>query len=100
MMSGLLLGMVLSVCTCWLHSLIVCKMLSAIHIAPYNFSYFFFCRSPCVFYLCIFRCILGLVALTVSEWSALSCLRAVTFLNLRSTRFPFTPDVSISGLQE
>ena len=33
----------------------------------------------------MFPCILGLVALTVSEWSALSCLVAVTFLSLRST---------------
>jgi len=43
---------------------------------------------------------LGLVALTVSEWSALSCLVAVTFLSLKSPRFPATPDVTIPGLQE
>jgi hypothetical protein len=56
-------------------------------IAPYHFSYFLSCPSPSLFYLCIFRCILGLVALTVSEWSALSCLVAVTFLIPRSTLF-------------
>jgi hypothetical protein len=34
----------------------------------------------------MFHCILGLVALTVSgEWSALSCLVAVTTLSLRNT---------------
>jgi len=80
--------------------LIFCKMLSAIHIAPYHFSYSLFCPSPSLFFLCMFHCILGLVALTVSEWSTLSCLVAVTFLGLRSTRFPATPVVSIPGLQE
>ena len=48
----------------------------------------------------MFRCILGLVALTVSEWSVLSFLDAVTFLSPSSTPFPITPDVSIPGLQE
>ena len=71
----------------------------AIHIAPYHFSYFLFCPSPSLFHLCMFHCILGLMALTVSERSALSCLVAVTFLNLWSTRFPATPDVSIPGFQ-
>ena len=71
---------------------------TALHIAPYHFSYFLFCPSP-LFYLCMFHCILGLMALTVSEWSALSCLVAVTSLSLRSTRFPANPDVSIPGFQ-
>ena len=53
-----------------------------------------------MFYLWMFHCILGLVALAVSEWCALSCLAAVTFLSLRSTRLPATPDVSIHVLQE
>ena len=53
-----------------------------------------------MFYLCMFHCIVGLVASTVSEWSTLSCLIAVTFLSLRCTRFPATPEVSIPGLQE
>ena len=53
-----------------------------------------------LFYLCMFRRILGLVALTVSEWSALSCLVAVTFVSLSSTLLSSTPDVSIPGLQE
>ena len=79
--------------------LFFCKMLSAVHIAQYHFSYFLFCPSPSVFYLCMFHCILGLVALAVSEWSTLSCLVAVTFLSLGSTRFLATPDVSIPGLQ-
>jgi hypothetical protein len=80
----------------FIHFLVpVCKMLFAIHIAPYRFSYFSFCLRPSVFQLCIFRCILGQVALTVSEWSVLSCLDAVTLLSLSSTRFPITPDVSI-----
>ena len=72
---------------------IFCQMLYAIHIAPYHFSYFLFCPSPSIFYPCMFHCILGLVTLTVSEWSALSCLVAITFLSLRSTRFPAIPDV-------
>jgi hypothetical protein len=71
----------------------------AIHITPYHFSYFLFCPSPSMFYICMFHCILGLVALTVSEWSALSCLVAVTFLSLKSTRFPATPYVFIPGFQ-
>jgi hypothetical protein len=79
---------------------IFCKVLSAIHIAPYRFSYFICCQSLSLFYLCMFRCILGLVALTVSEWSALRCLVAVTFLSLRSTLLSGTPDVSIPGLQQ
>jgi hypothetical protein len=48
----------------------------------------------------MFGYILGVVALTVSEWSALSRLIAVTFLSLMSWRFPATPDVSIPGLKE
>ena len=80
-------------CTCYLSP-------SAIHITPHHFSYFLFCPSPSTFYLWMFHCILGLVALTVSEWSALSCLVAVTFLSLRSTWFPATPDISIPGHQE
>ena len=36
----------------------------------------------------------------MSEWLALSCLVAVTFLSLRSTLFPVTPDVSIPDLQD
>jgi hypothetical protein len=48
----------------------------------------------------MFGYILGLVALTVSEWSALSRLIAVTFLSLMSSQFPATPDASIPGLQE
>jgi len=62
-----------------------CRMLPAIHIAPYHFSYFLFCPSSSLFYSCIFHCILGLVALTVSECPALSCLVAVILLSLRST---------------
>jgi hypothetical protein len=46
----------------------------------------------------MFRLILGLVALTVSEWSALSYFVAVTFLNLRSTLLSSTPDISIPGI--
>ena len=85
----------------FIHFLVIfCKMLSSIHIAPYHFSYFLFCPSPSLFYLCMFHCILGLVALTVSEWSALSYLIAVTCLSLRSTRFPAAPDISIPGLQQ
>jgi hypothetical protein len=76
------------------------KMLSAIHIAPYHFSYIVFCPSLSLFYLCIFRCNLGLLALTVSEWSALICLVAVTFLSLKRTLLSSTLDVSIPGLQE
>jgi len=75
-------------------------MLFAIYIAPYHFPYFLFCPRLSLFYLCMFRRILGLVAFTVSEWSALSCLVAVTFLSLRSTLLSIASDVSIPGLQE
>jgi hypothetical protein len=63
--------------------LIFCRMLPAIHIAPYHLSYFLFCPSSSLFYSCMFPCILGLMALTVSEWFTLSCLVAVTFLSLK-----------------
>ena len=82
---------------------IFCKMLCAIYIyiyiyiAPNHFSYFLLCPSPSLFHLCMFHCILGLVALTVSEWSVLSPLFAVTFLSLRITRCPANPDVPIPG---
>jgi len=49
---------------------IFCKTLSTVHIASYYFAYFF-CSSLSLFYLCMFRCILGLVAVTVTEWSGL-----------------------------
>jgi hypothetical protein len=75
-------------------------VLTYLHVAPYHFSYLFFCPSLSVFYLFKFCCMLGLVALTVSEWSAWSRLVAVTFLSLRSTLFHSTPGVSIVGLQE
>jgi len=74
---------------------VVCEILSAIHIAPYNFCYFFSCPSHSLFYLCIFGYILGLAALTLSGWFILSCLIAVTFLSPRSTQFTFTPDFSV-----
>jgi hypothetical protein len=54
--------------------LIFCKVLSAVHITSNHFSNFLFCPSLSLFCLCTFRCILGLVALTVSEWSALLLL--------------------------
>jgi hypothetical protein len=83
----------------FIHCLVICcKALFAIYIAPYHFSYFLFCPSLSLFYLCTFRCILGWVALTVSEWSAWSCLVAVTFLSLRSTLLFSTPDISIPGI--
>ena len=60
--------------------------------APYHVSYFFLCPSHSFFYLSVFLYILGLVALSVSGWSACSCLVAVIFLSPRNTRFPVTPD--------
>ena len=45
---------------------VVCEILSAIHVASYNFSYFFLRPSNPVFCLCIFGYILGLAALIVS----------------------------------
>ena len=85
----------------FIHFLIdVCEILPAIHIAPYNFLYFFPCPSHSLFYFCIFGHILGLAALNVSGWSTLSCLIAVTFLSPRSAQFPITPNFSVLGHQE
>ena len=55
-------------------------------IAPHDFSYFFPYPSHSLFYVCIFGCILGLVALIVSGWSALNCLVAATFIGVLGFR--------------
>jgi hypothetical protein len=71
--------------------IVVCEILSAIHIALSNFCYFFPCPSPSLFYLCVVGYIMGLLALTVSGWSTLSCLIAVTSLALGVLGFPLLP---------
>ena len=77
------------------HLIVVCEIISAVHIVPYNF-YFFSCPNHSILYLCIFGYILVLAALTVSGWSALSFLVVVTFLSPRSTLFPVTPGFSLN----
>ena len=75
--------------TCWaLNNEIIKQVTSSWSLFIQLFSRFFTCPICSLFYLCIFGHVLDLVDLTMSGWSSLSCLVAVTYLNSISTRFP------------
>jgi hypothetical protein len=70
MMSGLLLGMVLSVCTCWFHNMVTLPSLCwfwyllipvyFVQFYPYCLTYLevYWAHTPCHIFLCIFSLIM------------------------------------------
>ena len=70
---------------------------SAVHIAPYQL---FRLLSKPFFVLPLYVPLHSGLGGFGCEWSALSCLVAVTSPSPRSNLFPITPDVYIPGLQE
>jgi len=69
----------------WFHSSTAYAVAFTIHVASHEFHFCFFCQRCSIFCLYNFAYTSGMVALSVSGWSILSFLIAVTFLSPRST---------------
>ena len=69
----------------WFHSSTAYAVIFTIHVASRDFHFCFFCQSCSMVCLYNFAYTSGMVALSLSEWSILSFLIAVTFLSRRST---------------